>query len=356
MIHGNTTTFRELSISIGYWNFVVFFYVIIRYWHPETLAHEGILTIVGHMIQRALIFGSVLGVIFHTMKSAVGHKNLTRLSYGKLIIYRSLSYIMVFLALIAVYSMIKVFNIYGLSNREAFRMDFFTADTIISIGAMLVFAALYDLLSQVALKFGKNNFWKMLIGRYHFPKEEEKIFMFLDLQSSTTIAEKLGHRKYSEFIQECFRDISVIGNYGGEVYQFVGDEAVFTWDAHETKSTKNSIEAFFAFQKRILTRNVFYKDRFDHVPVFKAGLHGGQVMVAEVGLLKKEIAFHGDTINTAARIQQMCNEKERIFLTSDYFKPVLEKSDKYSFEDMGDILLKGRQSVIKLYHPILSGS
>ena len=80
----------------------------------------------------------------------------------------------------------------------------------------------------------------MLTGRYHSPKEEKKIFMFLDLQSSTTIAEKLGHKMYSEFIQECFKDISIIGDYGGEVYQYVGDEAVFTWDARDKGNKRSS--------------------------------------------------------------------------------------------------------------------
>jgi len=30
-------------------------------------------------------------------------------------------------------------------------------------------------------------------------------------------------------------------------------------------------------------------------------------VVAEVGEIKTEIAYHGDTINTAARIQEQCN-------------------------------------------------
>ena len=44
-----------------------------------------------------------------------------------------------------------------------------------------------------------------MTGYYQKPKEESKIFMFLDLQSSSKIAELLGHEKYSDFIQDCFR-------------------------------------------------------------------------------------------------------------------------------------------------------
>jgi adenylate cyclase len=177
--------------------------------------------------------------------------------------------------------------------------------------------------------------------------------MFLDLKSSTTIAEKIGHKKYSELIQECFKDISIIGKYGGEVYQYVGDEAVFTWDADKKNAHRKCIEAFYAFQARIEKKKDLYLTKFGVVPLFKAGIHGGTVMVAEVGILKKEIAFHGDTINTAARIQALCNEKDKIFLASDYFQVLADENNSILLEHMGDIILKGRKGTTKLYHPAM---
>jgi len=59
---------------------------------------------------------------------------------------------------------------------------------------------------QVNLLLGGNNLWKILKGEFYTPHEENRIFMFLDLQSSTHHAEKLGHIKYSMFIQDCFDD------------------------------------------------------------------------------------------------------------------------------------------------------
>lgn len=316
---------------------------------------ETVLIHLGHTLQIAINYGLLIGLIFYIMKSYIAHKNFRNLSYGKMILYRNLSYMGLFFAIYGIRTFIANSNVFGVANREVFKADFLSAEMLITLLAMLFFAGLFDLFSQVALKIGRNNFWKMLTGRYHSPKEEKKIFMFLDLQSSTTIAEKLGHKMYSEFIQECFRDISIIGDYGGEVYQYVGDEAVFTWDARDRGNKRSSIEAFYAFQDKIKEREIFYNKKFGTVPVFKAGLHGGDVMVAEVGLLKKEIAFHGDTINTAARIQQLCNEKGKIFLTSEYFKADDEASEKFDWEDMGDIFLKGRRTATKLYHPALMG-
>ena len=78
---------------------------------------------------------------------------------------------------------------------------------------------------QVSDKFGQGVLISFLLGKYHRPKEDDRIFMFMDLKSSTTYAEKLGHIKYSQFIQDCFFDITdVITKYDAKIYQYVGDE------------------------------------------------------------------------------------------------------------------------------------
>jgi adenylate cyclase len=61
---------------------------------------------------------------------------------------------------------------------------------------------------QVAEKFGQGVLLSFLLGKYHRPKEEDRIFMFIDLTSSTTYAESLGHLRYSELIQDCFFDLT----------------------------------------------------------------------------------------------------------------------------------------------------
>ncbi|MCP4713222.1 MAG: hypothetical protein GY869_31715, partial [Planctomycetes bacterium] len=93
---------------------------------------------------------------------------------------------------------------------------------------LVVMAALFIL--QVSDKFGQGVLVNFLLGKYHQPKEEERIFMFLDLKSSTTYAEKLGHLRYSRLIQDCFFDITeVILRHDAVIYQYVGDEVILSW-------------------------------------------------------------------------------------------------------------------------------
>lgn len=203
-------------------------------------------------------------------------------------------------------------------------------------------------LRQVNLYFGGNNLWKLLHGRFYTPREEDRIFMFLDLKSSTQHAERLGHIKYSTMIRDCFNDIGVVIENGAEIYQYVGDEVILTWPFPDGLKNNNCIRAFYNFKNELTERQDHYLEKYGCVPQFKAGLHAGPVTVTEVGKYKREIAYHGDTINTAARIQDKCNEFDKELLISENLKNLLNTS-KFGFELLGDVTLKGKAWQVPVY-------
>jgi len=227
-----------------------------------------------------------------------------------------------------------------------FKTKVFWATTLYFFISSLIFS----FIKIANVKFGKGVFINMLLGKYRKPKEEHRIFMFLDLKNSTQIAEQLGHYTYSQFIQDCFLDLNkILNKYDAEVYQYVGDEAVLTWKY--TKGIKKSrcVKLFFAFQKQLLKRNSYYHNRYATVPIFKAGLHGGKLMVAEVGTVKKELAFHGDVINTTARVQAQCNTYSESLLISESLLESLQLNDLYNSKAIGSISLKGKQQKVSIY-------
>ncbi len=69
-----------------------------------------------------------------------------------------------------------------------------------------------------------------VLGKYRFPVEEERVFLFADLAGSTALAERLGPHLYSRFIGDCFQDMSeAILAWRGKVYQYVGDQVIVSW-------------------------------------------------------------------------------------------------------------------------------
>jgi adenylate cyclase len=181
------------------------------------------------------------------------------------------------------------------------------------------------------------------------PGEEERIFMFIDMKSSTSIAEKLQHRKFSHLVQDVFNDMAVVDNYNGQIYQYLGDGAIISWNLKKGLKNNNFIKAFFAFTKVVNKRTKYYNRKYGMVPKFKAGMHAGKVMVLQVGRIRRDISYNGDTINTAARIESTCTEyKQDLLISGVLFDMVLEK-EEFKFKNIGNIKLKGKRRGVDIF-------
>ena len=173
--------------------------------------------------------------------------------------------------------------------------------------------------------------------------------MFMDLQSSTSIAEELGHLRYSGFIRDSFMDINqVINKYNAEIYQYVGDEIVVSWRIAEGLTNLDCIRFYFACGEQFAKRSAYYEEQYGRLPFFKAGLHGGKITAVEIGEIKRDIAYHGDTINTAARIQSLCNTYGKSLLVSKLFMEYEGFAEQFSYELLGSVALKGKQEAVEL--------
>ncbi len=109
--------------------------------------------------------------------------------------------------------------------------------------------------------------------------------MFLDMKSSTTIAEELGHIRYFELLKEYYADLS------DAIIQYAG----------------------------------------------------------EIGVLKKEIIFTGDVLNTTARIQGLCNTYGVDMLISEDLINLLALGPEYEKQSFGQNELRGRKKNMTLY-------
>jgi len=206
-----------------------------------------------------------------------------------------------------------------------------------------------NFINQVNKKYGPGVLLPLLLGKYRNPKEEERIFLFMDLKSSTSIAEVLGHLKYSAFVRDSFMDInSVLSAHYAQIYQYAGDEIILTWTIREGLRNFSCIYFFFACETRFKNRANHYLKQYGQVPEFKAGLHMGKVTAVEVGDIKRDIAYHGDTLNTAARIQSVCNKYNKKFLTSTYVLEITGLQKYYETELIGMVELKGKSKPVEI--------
>ncbi|MCW5897701.1 MAG: adenylate/guanylate cyclase domain-containing protein [Flavobacteriales bacterium] len=189
-----------------------------------------------------------------------------------------------------------------------------------------------------------------LTGRYHKPRQEMRIFMFLDMRSSTAIAERIGHVKYFQLLNELYTEITDPIVYSrGEIYQYVGDEISVSWPLRRGLRRQRCVRCFLDIRNKLHKRAAHYQERYGLVPTFKAGFHYGQVTTGEVGLVKRERIFSGDVVNTAARIQNTCNEYGVDNLIPKALLDLLRLPASYRLREIGAIGLKGKREPISLW-------
>ncbi|WP_298754592.1 adenylate/guanylate cyclase domain-containing protein [uncultured Psychroserpens sp.] len=292
-------------------------------------------------ISQALLYGLLHLAIDRFIKN--------RVAFYKLQVYSLFSQIItaVFLILIIFFSF-KITKVISSKITILEFLDKLDGLWIVFLYALIVNFAISTII-YIDLVLGRGNLLKMISGKFYTPKEDEKVFMFLDLKSSTTYAEKLGHIKYSRLIQDCFHDLAIVNDYKARIYQYVGDEAVLTWSIKDGIEHNNCINAFFAFKDVLNEKSTYYQKNYGLVPEFKAGVNLGIIMVTEVGVLKREIAYHGDTINTTSRLEGECNRLGAELVISENVLNAIDLNAQYAIKFEDNLLLKGKNTKVKMY-------
>lgn len=302
-----------------------------------------------------LLVGSVAGIIGGAFTVNIMEIGLRKYAFWKALILIVVLYLITALlisAIGAIYFYSYQIN-RGFFDKEVLELvgQFFTERLFIQNFVLWLIIVLLTLITlMINDKYGPGVFADYLMGRYFMPKSETRIFMFADIRDATTIAEDLGEEAYFNFLKDFFNDIApAVMQTKGEVYQYVGDEVVLTWKMRNGLNSANTIRCFFRMQKIIERKAYKYLQKYNAVPYFKVGIHCGQVMVGELGKIKRDIAFSGDVLNTTSRIQGHCNEYNVDILASKTFADLISKLPRnIKMLEVGEQSLKGKSEDVML--------
>ncbi len=263
-----------------------------------------------------------------------------------------LSIIMIVLSRSIIFTIVIVLS-YAISHVIVFGTQDLVSDVrmflLPGFGTAIFFILGIMLLINISRLLGQRALIRLLIGLYHKPVRETRIFMFLDLSSSTAIAEEIGDVRFHSFLNDFFFDATrAIVECKGEIYKYVGDEIIVTWKMKDGIRDGNCLECFFQIADRIDVLRGRYEEKYGVWPRFSAGIHCGSVVVGEMGDYKREVAFLGDVVNTTSRIQSECRAKSRNCIISGDLKNALPQGG-HAFEGLGSIALRGKKQKIELF-------
>jgi adenylate cyclase len=214
-----------------------------------------------------------------------------------------------------------------------FLRSFGDAHLLYALPFFVALAFAVQFLLQMNRMIGANVLRYYLAGAYHRPREEERIFLFLDDDATEAILDTQG-----------------------EIYQYAGDEVVITWPFATGAREANCVRCFFALTETIARRAAGYVRDFDVAPRFRAGLHGGTVTGGELGDVRRQIVFVGDILNTAARLEEYAKRAGLDFVASGALLARLTLPRDVTATHCGELQLRGKRAPVTAYGLARAGS
>jgi adenylate cyclase len=349
---------RQWFLIILTFTVALYIYAVFSYFSIENFVEEGILkdyfdSQAWHI--EVIVASIMFGTLFVLIDQLTEQKVFRRKSFGFNILFKSSLYLIsLVLVCVVIYHSFIYFKLISKEAMDQFRSMLtvnFVLSGLLFYGSLTLFL---NFILYINKKFGPGSLIDLLTGKYYHPQNEELIFLFLDLKGSTTLAEKLGHNTYSSFIKECVHELTpIIQKYQAKVYQYVGDEVVLFWEKKEGFHQQNCLNTFFDFTQILKQRKDYFQAKYGEIPEFKAGMDTGIVTATEIGDIKREIAFHGDVLNTAARLEKKCNEFNAPLIVTEHVAEQVKANHKYSFKFLSDLPLRGKAENVKFYAVVL---
>ena len=342
---------RALAIAPGLavaWSVVTF--VLVRLTGVGQAEDLG----VGEQLLRTALVGLSLGLLSAWLETGPLASWARRLPLWATLVLRTLAYAsIVILALAVLIAGISWVESGLAPNALLTNPDLIQAIRQPSFLTFLVLLTLSSFLISFALQLsrvlGRETLRALFLGTYRRPRHEDRVFLFLDLTDSTSIAESLGPLAFTDFKNDFFADVAepVLAT-GGRIVQYVGDEVMVAWPMRLAVKTGAPLHFFALVDRRIRQRAERYRQRYGVSPQFKAGCHGGPVVTAEVGDLKRDIVHSGDVVNTAARIEAECRPRGERLLISSGLAATMPVPDGLAVRELGEVSLRGKTATVSI--------
>jgi adenylate cyclase len=198
---------------------------------------------------------------------------------------------------------------------------------------------------------GPSLFTSLLLGRYHRPTKEERIFLFLDITDSTEFADLNGDLETQAYLNQIFCALALpVRRSRGSIDDYVGDMAIVTWPKRRGIRDAACLRCVFDFAAELEKKSVEWNVHFGQLPQFRAVLHCGWVVTAEIGMERHKIAYFGDVMNTTGRLEALAkNFDEQVLVSAELFNSLVNPPGHLTSKNLGRHELRGRSEPLEVF-------
>lgn len=306
------------------------------------------------MINGALIgfFGGIIVAIF---EFKIFNPQYRKLSFLEVISLKVLLYFLAFIMIIIgvkgyIDSLLNGVGFWKYLKSDEFKHFILEEDFKVILTYTLFFLVAITFTIQMSRKIGYSTLLNMITGKYHNPREEERIFMLLDLKSSTTIAEKFGNLKYHQFLNEFYYDITkCIITAKGNIYRYVGDEVMVSWKIKTGLMNSNCLRTYFYIKSEIRKHREKFLKQYGLVPEYTTCFHIGMIIAGEIGEVKSQIVFSGETLSELQKLKKAGSKFQCDLIISDSLISQIDVPEIYTSEELGYISMNDPGQKLKVY-------
>lgn len=189
--------------------------------------------------------------------------------------------------------------------------------------------------------------------------------MFTDLQGFTAISEKLAPQALMDWLNEYMEAMTpLVVNHGGVILRFIGDAIMAAFgvpiarstDAEIQRDAQNAVRSALDMQRVLIELNARLQSQELPMIGMRIGIFSGCMAAGSIGNAQRlEYNVHGDTVNTAARLESFDKAGFTPDYTSNPCRILIGEgtrkylNNKFELQDEGELSLKGKQQKVAIY-------
>ena len=191
---------------------------------------------------------------------------------------------------------------------------------------------------------------KILTSRSALEGERKQVtVLFADVAGFSSLAERLDPEAIHEVMDGCFAALTQhVHRYEGTINQFTGDGIMALFGApiaHEDHAVR-ALHAALDIQTAMQTYGEAVQRQWGEPFQMRVGVNTGLVVVGRIGDdLRMDYTAQGDTVNLAARMQQMAIAGA-IWVAEATFRTAAEA---FEWQSLGPMAVKGKTAEVGVY-------
>jgi class 3 adenylate cyclase len=183
------------------------------------------------------------------------------------------------------------------------------------------------------------------------PEERRQVsVVFADLSGYTAVAERMDPEAVKSLVDRSLQRLGQeVTRFGGSVDKYIGDNvmAVFGAPVAHEDDAERAVRAALGMQEAMVELNEQLSESHGVSLLLRVGVNTGEVVAGAVG---DGYTVIGDTVNVAARLQELCRDGDRALLVSEAAHELARAAGLDAGMTLRDaVSLRGRREPVRVF-------